>query len=575
MISPFQNPIVSAFMLGIAASLSLSAFAAGTGVDAGSILRQKEQELNAPKLAPPKKKEKTSPNSATQPTDAAVLIKRFEFVGNSKLSNEVLTAALNSYLNRTLTLNQIKAAADVITNTYREAGWTVRAFIPKQEIIDGVVAIEIVETVFGEASFQGNSLKRIEASRLVKMAEAILPKGQSMHANDIDRALLLLDDLPGVSVAGSLVEGKGDRETNLLISAVDEALITGSAGVDNQGSRATGIERLTANFNVNSPSGVGDLFVTNFMKTRGAEFARGVYSLPVGNNGWRAGVHASYLKYEVLQSFDVNAVGIFGTANSSGIDVSYPLIRSQLNNLSFNWSYDYKVLENYVADTLSSNYKISVNNFSLNGNRIDYWSGGGSTNASIMFTLGRLNNDESPNAQNDADGARVAGNYSKLNFYLNRLQTINADLSLFTAFSFQAANKNLDSSERMYLGGASGIRAFPSSEAGGASGQTIIIELRRRLDRAFTLAGFYDYGHVTVNKNNVNASDGTPINTINSYALQGYGTSLVWQNGKGAELKGTIARRIASNPAADSSTGMDGDKTKIITRLWVSANISF
>jgi adhesin HecA-like repeat protein len=226
------------------------------------------------------------------------------------------------------------------------------------------------------------------------------------------------------------------------------------------------------------------------------------------------------------------------------------------------WSYDDKTLENYATDILNSNYKIKASSVGLNSSRIDNWGGGGSTSAYAMVTQGRVDNASSANAQADADGARTAGSYSKLNVGLNRLQSINADLSFYAALSAQVASKNLDSSERIYLGGATGVRAFPASEAGGAAGRTLTLELRQRLDNALTLTGFYDYGHVNVNKHNANASNGSVISAVNAYALQGYGTSLAWQNTKGTEIKATLAKRNASNPNADPTTGMDGDKTK-------------
>lgn len=571
----YSSLLYPTVILGLVVSIGTSAQAAGSAVDAGSILRQTEKELNAPKAARPREKSKPAPTPATNSVETTVRVEKFIFVGNSLLSAEVLNSALSSFVDRSLNLNQLREAVDVITNTYRDAGWTAKAFLPKQEISSGAVTIQIVESVFGGASVQGVMPKRIDASRLVEMAEANLAKGKPMHSSDIDRTLLLLDDLTGVSVAGNLVEGQRDGETDLVISAVDESLLTGNASLDNQGARATGIERLSANVNLNSPAGFGDLFSTNLLQTRGTTYARGSYALPFGNNGLRAGLHASSLRYAVLTSYDANANGTRGTADTSGLDISYPLLRSQLNNVNLVWSYDHKSLENYVADALNSNYKIKVSGLSLNSNHIDNWGGGGSTSTSLSVTHGRLNNDGSPNQQNDADGAHVAGSYRKINFYLNRLQSITSDLSFFAAFSAQAANKNLDSSERMYLGGATGVRAFPASEAGGAEGRIVTLELRQRLDYAYTLAGFYDYGHVTVNKFNANVSNGAEISAINAYALQGYGLSLAWQSANSIELKGALAKRNGPNPAADSTTGMDSDKTKKITRLWVSAGFAF
>jgi hemolysin activation/secretion protein len=558
-----------------AMALCFSAHAAGPSVDAGSLLRQTEQELKTPKAKPARKATKPTPTPAPSASEATVNVRRFKFAGNTLIEADKLSSALAAYVNRPLTLAQLKEAADVVTAIYRDAGWTVRTFLPKQEISTGVVTLQIVEAVFGGAFIQGQEPQRIEASRLVEMAEANLRKGQALHANDLDRTLLLLDDLPGISVAGNLAQGQNDGETNLAISAIDDALVNGNATIDNQGSRATGIERVSANLNINSPARRGDLLSTNLMQTRGTSYVRGSYSLPVGNFGARAGVHASSLKYKVLTSYDDKAAGTRGTADTLGLDASYPLQRSQLSNVNVTWSYDDKTLENYATDILNSNYKIKASSVGLNSSRIDNWRGGGSTSAYAMVTQGRVDNAGSANAQADADGARTAGSYSKLNVGLNRLQSINADLSFYAALSAQVASKNLDSSERIYLGGATGVRAFPASEAGGAAGRTLTLELRQRLDNAFTLTGFYDYGHVTVNKHNANASNGAAISAVNTYALQGYGASLAWMDGKGTEVKATLAKRSAANPNADTTTGMDGDKTKHITRLWVSVGIAF
>ena len=119
--------------------------------------------------------------------------------------------------------------ADAVSAAYLEAGWTARASLPQQEIVDGVVTIEITEAVFGVATLEGVQPKRIEASYLVKMAQARLTKGKPLHANDLDRVLLLLDDLPGVSVAGHLVAGAHDGETNLMLSAMDDTWANGTA----------------------------------------------------------------------------------------------------------------------------------------------------------------------------------------------------------------------------------------------------------------------------------------------------------------------------------------------------------
>jgi len=536
----------------------LAANAATPNVDAGALLKQNEQELKRTtkptiKRAP----RKAEPTAPVKPIDTTVQVTAFAFKGNTLLSSEALQTALVSFTNRALTLAQLKEAADAITNTYREAGWTVRAYLPKQEISNGVVTLQIVEAVFGGASVQGPEFERIDASRLVGMAEAMLIKGQPIHARDIDRALLLLDDLPGVSVSGNLTEGQRDGETDLAIFAVDDALLNGNASVDNQGSRATGTDRLSVNLSLNSPLRVGDALSINALKTQGSDYQRFGYTVPVGYSGWRAGVHSSNLIYRVITSdFDTGNASTtpHGTATTLGWDASYPLVRSQMHNVNLAFSFDNKKFDNIFA-TSATSYGIRVYNATLSANQTDQWNGGGITNSSIALTSG----DKS-----------TEGQYNKLNLNLSRLQSVNETLSLYVAASAQTASTNLDSSERIYLGGATGVRAYPASEGGGSEGNTLTLELRQRLPNNISLIGFYDYGHVKVNRDNNIASSANP----NYYNLEGYGVTVGWQATQTMDFKATIAQRMGDNPAADAK-GMDRDGTKKITRIWLSSSVAF
>ena len=535
-------------------ALCLSAHAAPPAVDAGSLLRQNEQDLKAPKPALKLQAAPHTPAPVPSADEATVQVRAFKFAGNTLLSSDALAQAVAPYVDRALSVAQLKEVAQVITNVYREAGWSVRAFLPKQEVDGGVVTLQVVEAVFGGASLAGTEPQRIEAQQLVNMAEASLVKGTPLHAAQLDRTLLLLDDLPGVNVAGNLVQGEKDGETNLALVATDEALLTGNAFLDNQGARTTGADRLSVNLNINSPARMGDAVGINALKTQGIEYQRLSYSVPVGYDGWRAGLHASNLRYQVIAP-EFATLNAFGNATTRGLDLSYPVLRSQLQNINFATSYDDKSFDN-TSNGATTSYGIKAYNASLSASLVDNWQGGGVTNASVAMTRGDKNTDS---------------RYNKLNLSLSRLQSLSDSLSVFVAASAQTTHGNLDSSEKMYLGGATGVRAYPASEAGGSEGNTLTLELRQRLDNNLTLTGFYDYGRVKVNRDNAIASPANP----NDYNLQGYGVTVAWQATQAVDVKATVAQRMGSNPAANTTTGMDGDGTKKVTRFWLSSGITF
>ena len=564
--------IACAVML-LAASCSA---VAQTIPDAGALQKQNEQSLKRqtpPTLTP---RPHTAPPVMKKEGEQTVSVSRFEFTGNTLLNNEALGLAVDPFLNRPLSFAELQQAVDAVAMAYRDAGWIVRTYLPQQQITRGVVAIHVIEAVFGEVRLQGEPVTRVDASQLTDIVDSVLHKGEPLSAQDIDRALLLLDDLPGVNVVGSLYEGRERSETNLALTATDEAWLVGNVAYDNAGATSTGTKRLSANLMLNSPLRLGDALAVNLLKTEGSDFQRMAYTLPVGNDGLRAGVHASSMHYDLLASF--STAGYQGTAETMGVDLSYPLVRSQLQNLNLVFSYDSKRFDNWSSAGAMSNYRLNVYNLSLNGNKLDNWGGGGANTASVALSNGRVNLDGSANQADDLAGAATQGYFTKLNLNLSRLQSLSNDLSWFVSAAWQTASQNLDSSEKMYLGGVNGVRAFPTSEGGGALGRTLTNELRQRLDERFTLTAFYDYGRVQEFRNNQRAvadNSGNTLNTsLNSYALKGWGLSLGWQGPKGVDVKATVAHRTHSNPLAQTN-GLDRDGTLKTTRVWVSTSIAF
>ena len=543
--------------------------------DAGSLLRQTEKDLSqkpsfykAPSVVSPALK-------AVQQGEATLTVSRFQFAGNKTLSSEQLSSVVSAYLNRPLSFVDLQQAADAVTAAYREAGWVVRAYLPKQSISEGVVTIQVIEAVYGKSFLLGSSPLYVAGQRLIDMMALAQKPGEAMSARAVDRALLLMDDLPGVSVAGSMVEGEEPGETDVMLSVSDEPPLTGSMTTDNTGSRSTGIERLSGNFSLNSPMKMGDAVALNVLKTRGSDYWRWAYSLPIGLDGLRAGVQVSHMRYELLGEFA--SLQGKGTADTAGFNVSYPWLRSQFTNLNMAFNYDAKKFDNVNSSGPQSNYKVNAAAASLNFSDIDNWAGGGTNNASVSLTAGRVNLDGSANQAADTTGASTQGGYQKLNIGMNRVQTVTSTLNLYVSANAQTASKNLDSSEKIYLGGASGVRAYPSSEGGGTEGQTLTAELRQKLTSQTTLTGFYDRGHVKAFNDN-HKVDGSGLNSgvgPNNYTLSGYGVSVSWQPEKSIDLKATLARRIGESPIASPSTGLDGDGTKKLNRVWVSASISF
>lgn len=567
-------------LLSIGRAFAVDPFQAPNAPNAGSLLQEIERDYLKPIPRPEPKVAPSKPQEA--PTiEQTVLVKQFKFQGNHLISEAELQAAFQKYVGKRFTVAELQNIAAEISQIYAARGYVAQAKLPRQDVTDGVITIEIVEAKFGGVVFdpeQKKNLQRVTPEVLEQFVSAGQALGTSIHAANLDRQLLITDDLPGVAIQGSLVEGEREGETQVLIKAEDKPFYMGDVSLDNQGSRSTGTFRKNASLNLQSPSGFGDLVNLSALSTEGSTYGRIAYSLPVGYDGWRIGVNASYMRYKLITE-ETQSTKPRGDSKVVGLDVQYPLIRSQVANLYINGALDTKYFKNEFLGTAgyetSSDYRLHVLSAGLSGNQYDDWIGGGLTSASVNLGIGKvdLSGSTSTNRANDAAGAATAGNYGRLRLHASRHQNIIEDLTLLASASAQYASKNLDSSEKLYLGGSSGVRAYPNSEGAGSEGYSLSLELRQRLPEGFNAAVFYDWGQIKQNKNNTKA-DGTELSTLNQFNLSGYGASIAWEGPYRSNIKASIARRIGQNPNP-TATGNDQDGSLKQNRFWITGSVPF
>ena len=539
--------------------------------DAGSLLQQIESQSSPLQSAPGLKTPTVPTPPAAGDAGPLVRINEFRIEGNQLLPSDVLQRALAGFSGRDLSLTQLQEAAWVIVRTYREAGWLVHAFVPPQEIDRGIVNLKVIEAKLGQLRIDFPKDAHLPDRRIQSMADAQLMPGQPLSLHQVDRLVLLLSDMSGVVASASYLEGAQPGTTDVLLRLAEGKKWAARLMLDNFGSVSTGGERLSANLAVNNAMGLGDALAIQAVRTQGSTYARAAYSLPVGLQGWRAGFHASDLSYNLVGSFATLQAS--GTAQTWGADLSVPLLRSTVRNVSLQISTDRKTFDNQTEATSVSKYRVDVLRSGLNANWFDQWLTPAQNSASVMLTSGSVDLTGSPSATGDSNAARTAGHFQKINLGYNREQSLTGQLSTYLQAGAQLANRNLDSSEKLYLGGVSGVRAYPSNEAGGSTGYTLTVGLKHRLDPAWTLNGFADMGRIQVYRNNVTAL-GAPITALNTLPLQGVGLSVSWQGSQGIELSATWSRRQGANPSA-TTTGSDSDGTRTLNRLWLSAALNF
>ncbi|SMC41865.1 ShlB/FhaC/HecB family hemolysin secretion/activation protein [Sporomusa malonica] len=483
-------------------------------------------------------------------------VRGFRISGESPLPADELLNLIKGESGRELTLGELNALAGKLTQYLRLQGYIVAfAYIPAQDIKDGVVEIAVIPGKYGQMKITGNG--RFNHDRLRAMLHTTAP-GSVITREPLERALLLLSDLNGISIKATLSPGETNGTADLILDVSDADRVRGAVYADNWGNRYTSRNRVGFQVTAGNIGGDGnDLSLGGLISSHNRlnNYNLG-YSLLAGDDGARFSVKHSRVNYTLGDTFA--SLGAAGQAKVTSYDLTYPLIRRRVFSLYGTLGYDDKRLRDDVTATDSYSPKKSrLVNLGLAGSFADNWLGGGSNAFSLTHSRGRLRILDAATAANDNATAATAGHFFKTLLTYQRQQYVAENLNFHFTFSGQLADKNLDSSEKLFLGGADGVRAFPQGEAAGDEGCKLTGELRWRLPGMSTpqdnvyLTGFYDYGSVIINH--------TPwagAGDSNRRSLTGAGVGLLWTRTPDFALRLDCAWKIGREQAtadADAS----------------------
>ena len=546
-------------------------------VDAGALQQNLERQLPLPSpLALPEPAKPTAPReSAAKLGEVRFTVNSFVLEGVKLLPEASVQGVLKEWIGKPVNFDDLQKACDAVVALYRSKGFTVQAILPPQQIANGVVKILITEAKLSEVIVdtpQGET--RFGKDRAAKYIAYANPIGAPLNMNNLERALIILNETPGVLVSSQLEPGKNDGETAVRVQLTQPPLIAGRVEANNYGSRTTGANQGVVALNANNVSGIGDQAAVNGIASEGSQYVQAAYSLPASPNGLRLGVAGTYLNYKNVSNYASPNGGV-GDSWTTGLSAAYPLLRSQATNLNATMNYDIK---SYMNKNNTTQYVISsynINNFSigLSGNHYDSFGGGGISTGSVSLVVGNLN---ISNTSSPGYGAYTPSSFTKLALSGSRNQQLTEDglTSLYLAVSGQMASVNLNSAEQFYLGGPYGVRAYPVAQGAGTQGGLATAELRRQLPKNFTVSAFFDAGAVQQYKNLYAGWQGQ-TNANNTYSLMGAGLGLKWIFG-GWNVAGSVAWQVGKNPLySQTGQAVNTDGTTTNPRGWITASYTF
>lgn len=540
--------------------------------DAGRILR--EQPTKPPQIYRPPSV--TIPDESVEKSvekaGPSLLVEGLRLEGATLISEVELQAELVSVIGQELSFGELQKLTNTLTAYYASKGYLAQAILPPQDVEAGVVTIKIIEGMLGKVTIS-NQGERVQSERVKGFIDHRLVSGDPMDLSLLGESLKILNDQPGVAVSSSLDSGSAEGAVNVLVTSNDKPLFSHSLSVSNQGSRATGEMQTVLSGSWYNPTGHFDAGTVQFTRTKGSRFWSGDYSLAAGYSGLRVGANVSTLEYKVTQD-TLKASGSEGEADTFGVNAFYPVYRRNEYSLGVSGNLTRKILKDYTIAGEVGDRDITVASVSLNGSRQDDLGEGGVTSFSLGFTYGDSDQHNASASLQDDATREAFDTFSKISYSLGRQQQLAPLWVLDVNLNGQHAFDNLDSSERFSLGGATGVRAYPTGEGGGDEGSLLSLNLTNQLSDNLFGTLFVDTGYVRNNHDTWAGWNAADPSQKNSYVLSGFGAALSWSFQNEVSVSATLAAPIGNNPGRDANDN-DSDGRSQNVRGWLSLVAQF
>jgi hemolysin activation/secretion protein len=418
--------------------------------------------------------------------------------GSTAYTNADIAPLFKDMVGQMVSFADLNTIAQRVTRKYREDGYIFsRAILPPQKIVDGVVHLEAVEGRIANVQVVGNF--HDNNGLIHRMAEKI-KSSQAANTKEIERYLLLIDDLPGITaksfVKPSAVKGGGD-----LIIEVQEDLFEGSASIDNRGSRYLGPYRGTLVGAFNDVLGLHDRTTLRGILTSQTDelrFADIYHEEQIGADGFKVKGRAA------ITSANPDVPGspeIEGDSVLFDMEAVYPLVRGRQYN--FNLVGGMNALNSH---TDLAGLRISTDRVrsARAGATFDFTDPLKGVNQFEVMGVQGLDIWDATNDNNVPARSRANGDQTFLKGTLTgtRVQEMWDLFSLLLTGTGQISRDPLLASEEFAVGGGTYGRAYDAGEITGDRGWAGAAELRyggpvqNQFLQSYQAYTFIDYGKV-------------------------------------------------------------------------------
>lgn len=439
---------------------------------------------------------------------------------------------------------------------------------PQAESDGTVLRIAVQAPSIGRATVltldaqEQDPLANLVAQRFAKA----YPEGTLVDVQGIEAQLnAIAYDLP-VNLEASLRQvgaEKVDVVINLKrIDAAPGKLTSAVVQLNNYGLKTYGREQLLGVVRVAGPTPLSE-FVGVAQVSKGVGYMRGEYSQPIEGWATRWNVYGTTVRSKADTAQELATFTQRGQSHELGAGLT-----TLLNtNRAGTWHSVAELSQRQSKSELtthSTGVTVTTRDRRDNQLRLGIKSSHKLSYADRLtsettLTLGHLKLKPLDASFGQPDAVNEQGSYQRLehNGALQKALPADERWTFTTRWRAQTVSQNMDSYNKIALGGVNGIRAFDSDEGVGDQGVQVSFDLTRQINPNFYAGVFYDAGRVRTSKKPQS----------NSYSLQGAGVSLGGKVHPQVDWTLSVAKSHGSTPA-QGITGNIGDWRAFFAANW-------
>ena len=465
--------------------------------------------IPAPALETPQIKVPQSSVAEVPPgaKDLRFVLKDFSIEGATAFPAAVLQPLYAGLVGREVSVAEMFEAANALELLYRNAGYvTSRVIVPPQTVENGQFRVVVVEGFIADIIYQDElGPARAAVEKLLNGLRKLRP----VSIGEIERRLLLANDLHGLTVRGALEPSPNTPGGSVIVVRSVRKAFDGGLKFDSRVTRYFGEAKMTGNLAWNAIGERADrvwLTASSSLEVGGsADFSLG-YDAQVADNGTVVSLTASHSRS--APGLELEPLNVESQVNSLLGTVVVPLIRSRGGNLRAEAQFEVRNVDTDLADVSFTRDRLRILRAGLDYDLADRWNGITAIRGMVHQGLSGL--DASSNDSALASRPDGRSEFTKFTLDLTRLQQVTERFSVLASLTSQFSATRLLASEEFGLGGANFGRAFDDGAMTADNGLAGTLELRyvpAGLPRDVQIYGFVDDGFVWADDGRKTPSD--------------------------------------------------------------------